>query len=330
MSEFRHGFAVVVGVGADLPVTIEDAKAISDMLCDPERCAYPTSQVQLLVEEKARREGILNALDKIKEQTKADADAMAIVYFSGHGVESPDYFFLPYGYNTENLMDTGISGADFTSKLQAIQAKKLLVLLDCCHAGGLAAPKDQYLAKAPLPPSAITNLGQSSGRVIIASSRKDEVSWTGHPFSVFTGALLEAYAGYGSFEEDGYARVLDVAMYVGRMVPDRTADKQHPIVKVANLQDNFSVAYYAAGSKQPKKLTWSAVASVPSRSGEQDTTQIASWQRMLVNYRENLLLIEERMSEYVVFTEIPLQLIKQKGQTGSRIADLERKLGIRA
>lgn len=50
---------------------------------------------------------------------------------------------------------------------------------------------------------------------------------------------------------------------------------------------------------------------------------------MLRNYRENLLLIEERMSEYVEFADIPLQLIKSKRYVEAQIADLEQKLGLR-
>ena len=97
--------------------------------------------------------------------------------------------------------------------------------------------------KSPLPSSVTEQLGSSSGRVVLASSRRDEVSWTGTPYSVFTAALLEGLAGYGAFEQDGYARVLDLTLWVGRKVPERTGDKQHPIVKVSNLADNFAVAW---------------------------------------------------------------------------------------
>ena len=54
----------------------------------------------------------------------------------------------------------------------------------------------------------------------------------------------------------------------------------------------------------------------------------ATWQRMLANYRENLLLIEERTSEYVEFTAIPLQLIKSKRNVEAQIVELERKMGL--
>jgi hypothetical protein len=322
---FKRGYAVIIGVGADLAVTIDDATAVAGLLRDPSRCAYPAKQVQLLTGERAHRDAALSALDWLAEV--AGPEATAVVYFSGHGLETPDYHLLPHGYDLADLPGTAIPGPVFTQRLRAIQAGKLVVLLDCCHAGGQAEAKGWPGVKAPLPPSVVPELARSSGRVVIASSRKDEVSWTGEPYSVFTAALLEGLAGYGAFEPDGYARVLDVALWVGRQVPERSGDRQHPIIKVSHLEDNFALAWYAAGEKQPRPLQWAA--RVPSPRPGLDAAQVAAWRRILANYRENLLLIQERMSEYVEFSTIPLQLIKEKRRTEEKIAELEQKLGLR-
>jgi len=40
------------------------------------------------------------------------------------------------------------------------------------------------------------------------------------------------------------------------------------------------------------------------------------------------MLIEERMSEFVEFTAVPLQLVRSKRQTETHIAELEHRLGI--
>jgi hypothetical protein len=325
---FTHGHALVIGMGADLPVTVTDAQGVASLLRDSARCAYPSEQVQLLTGPTARRGDVLQALDRLAEQVKADPDATAVVYFSGHGTETPDYYFLPYGYNVADLPGTAVSGAEFTDKLRAIQARKLLVLLDCCKAGGIGDAKDPSAApfpKSPAPPGMFDALKSGGGRVLIAASRKDEYSYTGSPYSVFTDELLKALAGYGAFERDGYARVLDAAMWVGRKVPARTGEKQNPIIKVSNLEDNFALAYYAGGEASPKALPWEA--GVPISAGLGDA-QLASWRVQWNNYRENLMLIEERMSEFVEFTAVPLQLVKNKRQTEGRIADLERRLGL--
>lgn len=317
---FSKGYAVIVGVGADLPVTIEDAKAISGILIDPSRCAYPGNQVRLLTGAEAKRDNIISGLKWLA--ASAGQDDTAIIYFSGHGTENPDFYLVPYGFDWQNLAGTAIPGTEFTQLLREIRAQKLLVLLDCCHAGGQADAKG--FIKSPLPPDAFDELARSSGRVVIASSRKDEVSFIGDPYSQFTMALLEAFAGHGAFEHDGFARVLDLTMYVGRFVPDRTGDKQHPIIKISNLQDNFAVAWYAGGSTTPKELPWRAgPAGLPPVP---DSADVVTWRRMLVNHRENLMLIEERMSEYVEYTDIPLQLLKNKRRTESEIDVLQKQL----
>lgn len=326
---FLHGYAVVVGVGADLPITMNDARAITDLLRAPERCAYPSDQVQLLTGQAAQREAILSALDKLAGQVANDPQATAIVYFSGHGLETPDYYLMPFGYRLNDLPSTAISSIEFTEKLRTIQARKLLVLLDCCHAGGIGDAKGKPCAKSPVPSGLFDTLKEASGRVVIASSRKDELSWAypKDPYSAFTTVLLQALAGYGAFEQDGYARILDIALWLGRKVPEDTGDKQHPIIKVSNLEDNFAVAYYAGGTKMPNALEWDKPVSI--NPGGIDKAQLDSWTRMLASYRENIMLIEERMSEYVEFTAVPLDLVKNKRRTEAKLDELEGKLRFR-
>jgi hypothetical protein len=54
--------------------------------------------------------------------------------------------------------------------------------------------------------------------------------------------------------------------------------------------------------------------------------QIEALERQLKEAQENLALIEERMSEYVLSTDIPLQLVKERGRLQSRIRRLERRI----
>ena len=54
--QFRHGQALVIGVGNDLPMTVTGATALAGILTDPERCGYPADQVTLLVGSAARAE----------------------------------------------------------------------------------------------------------------------------------------------------------------------------------------------------------------------------------------------------------------------------------
>ena len=38
---FSNGYALLIGVGADLPVTVKDATALRDVLVNQNRAAYP-------------------------------------------------------------------------------------------------------------------------------------------------------------------------------------------------------------------------------------------------------------------------------------------------
>ena len=259
---FTQGHALLIGVGADLPNTIQDAEELHSFLIAPDRCAYPPKQVELLTGPRADRAHVLAGLDRLAQT--ATAESTVIVYYSGHGyqVETKDvsttHYLLPYGYQQATLQKSAISGAELLQKLQAIPAQKLLLLLDCCHAGGLddlPAAKSPALefTKAPLPPEAIELLAQGEGRAVIASCRVGELSFGGDPYSAFTLALLEALDGQGGAKQDGYVYFSDLAAHTRQTVPLRTKDRQHPTFDFRK-SDNFVVAYYAGGEMQPKGL----------------------------------------------------------------------------
>ena len=250
---FANGYALLIGVGADLPVTVIDATALRDVLINPHRAAYPPEQVSLLTEASANRQGILAGFDELIERSNQNPMATAIVYYSGHGgylQDTKEYFLVPYGYDENDRGETAISGLEFTQKIEAIKAQKLIVLLDCCHAGGIPKDSSTVFVKSPVPQELLDALDSGSGKVIVASSREDELSWTGSPYSIFTACLLEALQGKGAVNKDGYARILDILIYLFNEVPKRASAPQHPFVKkVLDLGDNFPLCYYAGGSK---------------------------------------------------------------------------------
>ena len=271
MTTFDQGHALIVGVGADLPNTVDDASGLADLLRAPSRCAYPPGQVDLLTGERATREAVLAALDRLAQASSAQSTV--VVYFSGHGYHvaastGEAYYLMPYGYDVQRLYQTAISGAEFAERLQAIPAQKLLVLLDCCHAGGVGEAKAPglQLAKSPLPPEAQRLLAEGSGRVLIASSQEDEKSYAGRPYSAFTLALIEALSGVGVAKQDGYVRVTDLALHAREVVPRRTQGKQHPILHFEQA-DNSVLAYYAGGERVSKGPPFSGEPEIEPEPG---------------------------------------------------------------
>ena len=160
---------------------------------------------------------------------------------------------IPYGFTDQNFPDTAITGTEFAGKIAAIPAAKKIILLDCCHAGGVGDVKSFGLTKSSLPAEALDLFKQSSGYVIIASSTETEKSYTGNPYSAFTGVLIEALCGEGVAKKDGYVRVADLAGYTRERVPRITDDKQHPVLHFEQA-DKFAIAYYAAGDNKAKAL----------------------------------------------------------------------------
>jgi hypothetical protein len=58
-----------------------------------------------------------------------------------------------------------------------------------------------------------------------------------------------------------------------------------------------------------------------------ESVEAESLRRQLAEARANLRLIEERASEYVLGTDVPLQLVKERRRLEERIAELEAELG---
>lgn len=244
---FEHGYALIVGVGQDLPSTVNDATALAALLQDPARAAYPEDNVTLLTEGAATRDGILDAFSALRKKTLADPEATAIVYLSGHGARvgpSEDrarHWFLPYGHDPARLSETCLSDQEVSGAVAGLCPKKLLVLFDCCHAAGIPLPKSEAaFAEPALPSAALDELSRGEGRVVLSSCRPEERSFAAKPYSLFTGCLLEALEGRAP-SHLGFARVLEVASYVIREVPLRHP-RQHPFLNRAeNLTESFAL-----------------------------------------------------------------------------------------
>jgi len=99
---FKNGYALFIGVGGkDISVTIDDATALHNFFTDQNKASYPKNQVRLLTEKNATRQGILENLDWLIQQTKANSKSTAIVYYSGHGgrfehlLKPNEYYLIP-------------------------------------------------------------------------------------------------------------------------------------------------------------------------------------------------------------------------------------------
>lgn len=262
MSAMENAFALVVGIAnyekiGKLPQTvIKDARDIYQLLIDPQHCGYSKDNVALLTDEKATKTALLKALTQLAQQS--DRDSTVFIYISSHGgqIEYGSHqgeYLLPVDAKLTSgasLGETAISGTQFTEALRAISARKVLVVFDCCHSGGIGQPKDPNIPilKTGLSESYYDTLKQGTGRVIFASSRSNESSYVlpGADNSLFTKHLLAGIQG-GIPSADGLIRIFDLFEYIQPKVTGE-ASQQHPLFK-AEVEENFPIALYLGGKK---------------------------------------------------------------------------------
>lgn len=235
---FSDGYALLIGVGRNqydpwsLPITVNDAKALRDVLQHTERCAYPADHIRLLYNEEATRSSILDGISWLTQQTLANDNTTAIIFFSGHGWrdKQDNYFLVPHDVDPNNIPESAISGQAFTAAIRDIYASRLLVILDCCHAGGVTTSKEggeivipSGLAATAAPKALIEELKHGKGRAILSSSQDDELSLIvrGANLSLFTTELIAALEGAAGTSGDTEIWLTNLMHYLNRTVPIR-------------------------------------------------------------------------------------------------------------
>ena len=79
----------------------------------------------------------------LEGKVKADPNATAVIYYSGHGMvdtEAGQYYLIPFDIRSlSRIRGSAIKAEELTATIGEINAKRLLVILDCCHAAGIDA-----------------------------------------------------------------------------------------------------------------------------------------------------------------------------------------------
>ncbi|RAP56860.1 caspase family protein [Oleiagrimonas sp. MCCC 1A03011] len=285
---YPQGYALLIGVAnyrqvSSLPSAIlNDVKDVAETLSSQKYCAYDPVNVVTLLDTEATRAAVLKGLDELA--ARVGPDDTACVFFSGHGavVGSPgneDSVLVTVDSDLADIENTSIRSDELAAALAQIKAKRLLVFIDACHAGGAAISKrltddKGHELKSGYSQRAFERLAVGRGRALMASCRADEVSAVliGARNSVFTTALLEGLRGAADKYASGFIKVFDLFNYVSEEVPKLIPDDQHPIFKADNLEVNFAVALSHGGNKAPcspettptgqKEDSWSVLESL--------------------------------------------------------------------
>ena len=215
----------------------------------------------------------LEGLDWLAQQVAAEAHATAVVYFSGHGwikTRSSRYFLIPHDVDPLDIPGSAIPADEFINALRQVQAERLLAIIDCCHAEGMATSEGgQAAIKLPpgltpaSPPKAVVDaLKQGAGRAVFTSSRGQQLSWVrpDGKMSVYTYHLIEALQGAGNRPGEKAVKLSNLMNYLGKSVPESARDlcsaEQVPFFDTA--AEDFAVALLRGGKGLPSG-GWPAV-----------------------------------------------------------------------
>ena len=289
---FANGYAVVIGVDDNqierfaLPTVAKDVQAVYDVLIHPERCAYKEEHVRFVKGSESTRKNILDSLFWLQEQAEKDKNATAVVYYSGHGMEDKDagqYYLIPYDIRSiGRLRADAIKAEELTAEISAIDAQRLLVILDCCHAAGMDVKDiDLEATRAPnieagafpieLPetkdvpeytpePGAskdVSDLLDGEGRAILNSSTGSQSSYIRKDgaMSLFTYHLIEALTGHAPHADDAtVVYVTDVMSWVTHEVKKSAAREGRDQTPVMRTSGVFPVAQLIGGKGVAKGI----------------------------------------------------------------------------
>jgi hypothetical protein len=169
---------------------------------------------------------------------------------------------VPYDVSAQQIALSALPATQFAQAIRNLKPKRLLVVLDCCHAGGMdvkaleATLSDPAAVPAKLFVSGtdkskgIEQLNEGHGRAALSSSQGSERSYMrpDGEMSLFTYHLVEALTGHAQ-PEGGASEVLvsDVLSYVHRQVPKSAKDIKREQNPEFELSGNFPIALVLGG-----------------------------------------------------------------------------------
>lgn len=231
-AKYNKSWALVIGINeyehaSPLEFACNDAKGVRDALISD--FEFPDSDVKMLLDEQATREGIMQAfLDFASE--KVQPDDRVLVFFAGHGITRTSSrgevgFLVPVDGESGNL-ETLIRWDELTRNCDLIQAKHVFFVMDACYGGlalsrGLAAGSMRFLKDM---------LRRPVRQVLTAGKADEAVADSGGPManhSMFTGHFLQAIKGEAAVAE-GVITANNVMAYVYEKVANDQHSRQTP------------------------------------------------------------------------------------------------------
>ncbi|NPU84255.1 MAG: caspase family protein [Syntrophaceae bacterium] len=244
-------WAVIIGITnykdsriAGLRYAAADAQAFHDWLISQKGGRYAPSQVRIFLDSEATARNIRNALFNWLGQ--ALEEDTVLIYFAGHGSpQSPDHpqnlFLLPYDCQYDDVATTGFPMWDIETALKRfIKARKVVVIADACHSGGIGQSFDIARRASrgvninPISSGIQTLSKVGDGVAVISASDDKQFSQEGRQWGgghgVFTYCLLKGLNGDADYNRDGHITLGELIPYLSEQVRRETVSAQSPTV----------------------------------------------------------------------------------------------------
>ncbi|MEM7657754.1 MAG: caspase family protein [Bacteroidota bacterium] len=339
---FNQGYALLIGVSDQgdpsltkyqLPQVENDVKALKKVLLDPSLCGYLNENVTVLLGKDATKQNIINEMGNLltKLSESNEPDVTVLIYFSGHGFLHPTdieagFRLIPYDAasprNPIKFKNSTIADQEWAEIVAEIQPERLLLIMDCCHAGATQAkdgsenestppppptdeekkkkekPTDEKAQPAgskPIPilppgsPMRWDKLKGGNARVVLQSCQDHQQSWIKGNMSIFTQHLIEGLMGHGhsGSEDQTTVSVLSLMEYLSQKVPATAksiGQEQHPFHTYNG--GTFPIALLAGG----KGLGGQQPPTIEEKIGELPAIQIGNINTANIQGDSNILI----------------------------------------
>jgi uncharacterized caspase-like protein len=213
----RHGLVIGIESYADPRLTLgcarADAQAMYDLMVDPRCGLFEPQNVELLLDRQATTDAVWRALAHLRKRV-GEEDTVWI-YYAGHAAAQGDtVYWVTHDADVDDLFATALTRDRIAEVLTALPARRVLMLLDCCHAAATAVQKNPV--RAALTRDDVFGRFAGRGTIVLAASdgkqKSVELSDQGH--GAFTYYLVSGLRGEADADGDGVVTADELWSYL--------------------------------------------------------------------------------------------------------------------
>jgi len=311
----------------------KDAQALHAFFVTQFKGRIPADQFRLVTNKQATRGRILKEVSEVLRL--AQPEDLVILSLAQHGLPDAsghDLYFLTYNSDANLPEDQGVSRDDLLKQIARSKARKIVLLIDACHAGAFGASSTLLAmrnANAADINRMLVSMGQAQdGIAVLSASSAAERSQEGPQFcgghGAFTCALLTGLKGAADNDGNGLVQMRELYDHTYREVKRLTTGYQNP--EIQGRYDN-SLPLAATG-KGPTKPIEAGTAPEPSvaltqkqqelaaleeeaRRAEEETKQ-AELDRQIAEKRQQIE--EQKKKKLEVGKVMPYETPRQQGR----------------